>query len=200
MNLEANTLETKKLQEIEEPIVINNIKEFNKVYKNNKNYVLNFINHRMTHSAVAEDIAAETWRKAAKYFNTFDGNKSKIKTWLCTIAKNLITDEFRKGMKAFSIETINEYKEVDKQRNAFAVNSADSDIIRKEVSSSIKNAFDALKPKYRVIADLFFIEQKSYDEISEITDLPLGSVKGMLSRCRAMLQSDLHQTKKEYAM
>jgi RNA polymerase sigma-70 factor (ECF subfamily) len=200
MNLEANTVKTSKLQEIEEPIVINNLIEFNEVYRKNETYVLNFIKHRIGYSDEVEDIAAETWRKAAKYYNSFDGNKSKIRTWLCTIAKNLVIDFIRKGVKPFSIESINHNKAQEKQTHAFAVNSADSDIIRKEVKNSIKNAFDALKPKYRVIADLFFVEQKSYDEISEICEIPLGTVKGMISRCRAMLQSDLHQTKKEYAL
>jgi RNA polymerase sigma-70 factor (ECF subfamily) len=154
----------------------------------------------MNYSAEAELITAEVFVKAARNYNNFDANKSKITTWLGTIARNLIKDEYRKGMKAFSIETINQNKAQEKQTHAFDSNSADSAVIGDEIKNSIKNAFDALKPKYRVIADLFFVEQKSYDEISEICEIPLGTVKGMISRCRAMLQSDLHQTKKEYAL
>ena len=58
-------------------------------------------------------------------------------------------------------------------------------------SEKIVKAFENLKPNYRKIAELYFIEDKQYNEIADICNIPLGTVKGMISRCREMLQSEL---------
>jgi len=68
---------------------------------------------------------------------------------------------------------------------------ADSEMDREELSAKIMKSFRGLKPKYRKIAVLFFMNQKSYKEIAEILDVPMGTVFGMISRCRKMLQTSL---------
>ena len=64
-----------------------------------------------------------------------------------------------------------------------------------ELNIGINNAFANLKPKYKRIAELYFLEDKQYNEIAEICNVPMGTVKGMISRCREMLQSELNNVR-----
>ena len=59
------------------------------------------------------------------------------------------------------------------------------------VIDHFRSSFRSLKPKYRRVAVLYFMNQKQYKEIAEILDIPMGTVFGMISRCRAMLQESL---------
>jgi len=48
-----------------------------------------------------------------------------------------------------------------------------------------------LKPKYQRIAELYFLQDKPYNEVAELLEIPLGTVKGMINRVRTMLQAEL---------
>ncbi len=60
-----------------------------------------------------------------------------------------------------------------------------------ELKKRINRAFNTLKPNYKRIAELFFLDGKKYHEIAEICQIPMGSVKGMINRARTLLQMEL---------
>ena len=68
---------------------------------------------------------------------------------------------------------------------------ADAEILKTELEQKLDKVFYELKPEYRRVASMFFIQELSYIEIADILDIPMGSVKGMLSRARAKLQEGL---------
>jgi RNA polymerase sigma-70 factor (ECF subfamily) len=70
-------------------------------------------------------------------------------------------------------------------------NNSDENLENKELLEAVHKAMSSLKPKYQKIATMFFIEDRPYPEIAEALEMPIGSVKGMIFRIKAMLRGEL---------
>ena len=173
--------------------------EFELVYKTNYKSVLNYVKYKVNNSVIAEEITSEAFIKAFRFYDTFN-NKSSIKSWLLTIAITTISDHFRvdKSDRYTNVGTFVD-SETGKETFQFvSEETSDGKFERKELKHLINNAFIQLKPKYREIAELYFINQMKYQEIAEICNVPIGTVKGMVNRSREMLQAKLVHIKSEY--
>lgn len=69
-----------------------NNKSFEQVYNDNFSYIYNFIYMRVVHKETAEDLCSQTFLNAFSHYDSYDSSKASVKTWLCTIARNLITN------------------------------------------------------------------------------------------------------------
>jgi len=171
---------------------------YNKYYKKFYRYVL----LKVKKTEIAEEINQEIFVKLYKNFDNYDVYRAKLLTWLYTIANNLIIDFYRTNHSNIYINTSN-FIDDETGREIYqfvAPNTFENDNIleNKELKAKIENAFSELKPKYKKIANLYFIEGKSYNEIVDICNIPIGTVKGMISRCRGMLQNKLQGCYKIY--
>ena len=154
--------------------------------------VLNFIIQKIHNIEVAEELVNDTFIKACQNMDKFNPEKSNISTWLHTIAKNLIIDFYRKDE---SDKVINVSNFVDESGNEFMqiedTNNKNESLENKELLEAVHKAMSQLKPKYQKIAQMFFIEDQPYPEIAEALQMPVGSVKGMVFRIKAMLRGEL---------
>ena len=167
--------------------------DINALYKKYYNEILNVVVSRgIKDIESAREVANDVFVKAHTYLNSYDANKSKIRTWLINIAKNEAINRYRTD---HSDKYVNVESYVDDEgRETYQIaddNEASDNVENEELMSKIRVAMSNLKPKYQTIAELHFIEQKKYDEIAEILNIPIGSVKGMINRCRTMLQTSL---------
>jgi RNA polymerase sigma-70 factor (ECF subfamily) len=172
------------------------LQRFNKIHAKHFNEILNYIKFKVNCVEDAEEICIDTFEKACRYMDSFDESKSKLGTWLHNIANTCISDHYKKDGNAYRYNEISTSDFADEEsgldRFQFVeVESADSLAENNELHNKIVRAFRSLKPKYRKIATLYFLREKEYAEIAEICDVPMGTVKGMISRCRAMLQMEL---------
>ena len=69
----------------------NNI-AFEQVYNDNFSYIYNYIYMRVVHKETAEDLCSQTFLNALTHYDSYDAEKAGVRTWLCTIAKNLTTN------------------------------------------------------------------------------------------------------------
>jgi RNA polymerase sigma-70 factor (ECF subfamily) len=177
-------------------------KDFTGIYSAFYSEILNYVTYKMNNRMVAEDITSEVFVKVYKNLNTYDNSKAQFNTWLYFIANNSIIDYWRKNNNDSKNVSISNFvnDEGKETIQIEAENDSASDIEGKELMNSISKAFEGLKPKYQKVATLLFLEQKKYDEIAEICDIPMGNVKVMINRCRAMLQSQLQNQKVEYSI
>ena len=67
-------------------------RDFEKVYNENFSYVYNYIYMRVLHRETAEDLCSQTFLNALTHFDSYDSKKAGVRTWLCTIARNLTTN------------------------------------------------------------------------------------------------------------
>jgi len=177
------------------------MQNFNQIYADNYKTVLQYVNFKVGNYHDAEDITSEVFTKAFRFLNTYDAEKSAMSTWLQNIANNAIIDHFRKSeIKVKGITTsVSDF--LDEKGNEIvwiadtSKSYADDKVETADLKESIAKAFNSLKPKYQRIATLFFMEQKEYKEIAEICNVPMGTVKGMISRVREKLQAELKTVK-----
>ncbi|MBN2682533.1 MAG: sigma-70 family RNA polymerase sigma factor [Bacteroidales bacterium] len=126
----------------------------------------------------ANDLVQETFLKAITNESKFAEN-SNLDGWLMTILKNSFINKYRKDKKiSYSDDFLSYYK-------AFH-NNPESEITLKDINESI----NGLESDHRITFDLFTKGYK-YHEISEITNVPLGTVKSRIFFSRKKLSEKL---------
>jgi RNA polymerase sigma-70 factor, ECF subfamily len=137
--------------------------------------------------ALAEDLAQETFLKAFKHLRTFD-RRFKFSNWLLRIAHNTAIDAIRRrGPQEVSIEDAADREQpmLDRALVDPASNAAPRNVERADLARALDAAMGRLRPEYRQAVVLRYQEELGYEEIAEITGLPLGTVKSNLHRARS---------------
>lgn len=148
---------------------------------------------------LVEDLVQEVFMKAFHNLSTYN-NEYAFSTWLYRIATNHTIDYLRKKkLQTLSINEPYHTKDGDMEiqlpDNSF---EADSPVIKKERKQIVQQAIEELPEKYRQVIEMRHMEEKSYQEISELLDLPLGTVKAHIFRAREMLYKALIDKKDKF--
>lgn len=132
----------------------------------------------------AEELAQIIFIKAYRSLNGFD-IRLKLSSWLYRIAHNMCVDYLRKNSKKnhLSLDAEDEYSQalIEKIASTDDVSFQLSEEAEKEWVHSI---IHMLPEKYRVVLLLYFLEDKSYDEISDILQIPVSTVWTLLNRAK----------------
>jgi len=155
-----------------------------------KDPLLNFIYRFLSDFVESEDIVQETFYRVYKNKHYYK-EVAKFSTWIYTIAGNLAKTELRrrKRRKVFSIhkETAAE-KELELPDLKSDPEKEVNTVITEKI---IQKAITSLPQKFRQVIVLRDIQGFSYEEISSIIKVPLGTVKSRVNRARLKLQKDL---------
>lgn len=142
----------------------------------------------------AEDIAQEAFVRAYTNLHTFD-QKRKFSTWLYRIATNLCIDRIRKKKPDYYLDAevagtdgLDMYSQI-----AADDQLPEEQLEQMELQDRIQYEISRLPDKYRSAIVLKYMEELSLQEISEILDLPLGTVKTRIHRGREALRKQLHK-------
>lgn len=150
------------------------------------NFIYRFVGDRET----AEDIVQETFLRAFRKRKEYRAI-ANFSTWLFTIAGNLAKSELRrrKRWRLFSLERD---EETDTGMD-LPDESARPDRVAESTlaDGQIQQAIAALPDNYRQVVLLRDVQGMSYQEISEIVDCPVGTVKSRVNRARLKLQQKL---------
>lgn len=174
-----------------------NIIAFEKLIISHEKTVYNIAYRMFNNEEDAKDIAQEVFIKIYKNLNKFDGN-CKISTWIHRITVNTCIDELRKrkGKETSSIDSLIDLDdgEVQKQYTDNSFNPEQS-LINKEDIEDLKNAINLLSENHKALIVLRDIQGLSYNEISEITQISLGTIKSRISRARIQLKNIIMNNK-----
>ena len=151
-------------------------------WKNVYNYVLNKINDEEE----SEDVAIETFTKVFAKLKLYNSDFD-FKTWILSIAHNTMIDHIRKS-PGLNLSLDDENYSIDIQEDL--PGPEETLIIQQDNDALIFN-LEKLKPEYRKILELRFLEEKNYKEIAEELDLSMANVKVRLLRARQLLQEIL---------
>lgn len=136
----------------------------------------------------AEDLVQETFIKAFTNIRGFDV-KRKFSSWVYRIAHNEFINALKKKHRAplffFDPDVLFPHP-VSKE-------NPDHDINKKEVAATIEQGLERLKPHYREILVLYYIEELSYQEIADILRIPVSTVGVRLRRGRDALKKIIPQ-------
>lgn len=178
--------------------------KFEDIYLQTNEQVLNHALRLIKDVQHSEDVTMKVFAKIDKLnknpLTHFDSKKSSLTTWVHMITNGVILDYFRTN-KSNKFKNVSDFGNENDPKDNFEFeaskqSNSDTDILNKELKDKIDNAFKTLKPDYLKIAILYFNYQYTYTEIAKILNVPMGTVKAMLSRCRAMLQTELKDLKK----
>jgi RNA polymerase sigma-70 factor (ECF subfamily) len=151
------------------------IDAYNEIVHRYKDRLYNFIYRFLNDMDRSEDLVQDTLIKLYTHKNSYK-EIAKFSTWLYTIAANLAKTELRKlkRRKTFSIT------ELSYDDREFIISSSDSDPSKDHLSQNleknIQNALSELPDDFKTIIVLRDIQELSYDDISKIVELPLGTV------------------------
>jgi RNA polymerase sigma factor (sigma-70 family) len=145
------------------------------------------------------DLTQETFVKAFSSLKSFN-HMYAFSTWIYKIASNTCIDHLRKKkLQTFSID---QQTGSDGDDYSYelpdATYRADKEIITDQRSQLVIRAIDSLPQKYREVIVLRHLEEKNYDEIADILDLPLGTVKAHIFRGRELLYKQLRKRIRDY--
>ena len=166
---------------------------FNQIVERYKDKLSNFL-YRFTYDIdSAQDLAQDT---LLKVYIKKDSYKeiAKFSTWIYTIASNLAKTELRK-IKRRKTYTISDLSTDDRE---FVIHQSDAESFEDEedtlVSGKIlQKCLNNLDDEFKNIIILRDIQELSYDEISKILKIPLGTVKSRINRGRFKLKDLLKQ-------
>lgn len=149
--------------------------------------LLNFIYRTIGDRDRAEDLVQETFVRVYRHLHRFDQTK-KFSTWAYTIAGNLAKNELRNRSRnpLVLFQTIKKNWDADHRPLEWEDNTyRPDDLYRKRhLKEMIDRAVEQLPEHHRVVFVLREMDGKTYEEISEITGVNLGTVKSRLNRAR----------------
>jgi RNA polymerase sigma-70 factor (ECF subfamily) len=158
--------------------------------------VFSLIYRMVRDRALAEDLAQETFVKALNALDTYRP-EFKFSSWLFKIANNVAIDHLRRrqletlsldgGPDALTPREVDESRPVVPDRSETPLQEVEA----RELGAALERAIGKLRPEYRACIILRHIEDRPYEDIAEILDLPLGTVKTYLHRARAELKEIL---------
>lgn len=166
---------------------------FNELVQRYEKSVYNFAYRLSGNYDNANDIAQDAFIRAYNAINSFRGDAS-FSTWLFRITTNVFLDE-RKKARAHPQQSLDEYLQLDESSVARQIEDPSptpEDIATgKEKTAVLASAVASLPEYQRAMVVMYHMEQKAYEEIAEIMDLPIGTVKSRLNRARLALKEKL---------
>ena len=135
-----------------------------------------FVRNLVVDSHECEDLAQETFLAAYKNLVSYDPGRSAFSTWLLTIARNKCLNLLKKR-KPLVLETMPE-----------EALSRDADVNQTEILQSFDAVLESLPLEQKSAFVLSEIQELTYEEVSKIEKVKVGTVKSRISRAKAKLR------------
>lgn len=146
----------------------------------------------------AKDLVQDTYLKAFRFINSFQRG-TNAKAWLFRILKNSFINEFRKKSKQPAKVDYNEVEQYYNSDDAGENITTDLRVetVQHMIGDEISGALNAIPVDFRTVIILSDLEGFTYEEMSKILDIPIGTVRSRLHRARNMLKERLAGYAKE---
>jgi RNA polymerase sigma factor (sigma-70 family) len=167
------------------------VEAFNQLVRLYESRVYNLCYRMLGDADAAADVAQDTFISAYRNLHRFRGGV--FRSWLLRIATNACYDALRARKRRPSV-SLDAAQEAD-DGQGFDIpdpsESPDDAALRRELAAAIQRGIDELPDDQRVVVILSDVQGLAYEEIAEVTNTNLGTVKSRLSRARARLRDIL---------
>lgn len=171
---------------------------FNEIVLKYQNKVVNIAYGMLSHQEDAEDAAQEVFIKVYKNISSFKG-ESSFSTWVYRITANTCNDILKKRIQK---KTVSIYgNDEDGAEDMILPDTSkphEEKLEEKELQTEVRKAIGKLKGEYSELITLYDLEGFSYEEISNIRNIPIGTVKSRLSRARSQLKKNLEHIREHF--
>ena len=165
-------------------------RQFSEIFRKYYPLIFGYALRRTADVDAAAEIASATFEKALRAFPRFEWREVRLSAWLYRIATNELAAHYRRRRLRLEIRIVDA-----KAEEAIASSlEEDRDALEQELQQHeeylwLRQAIDALSPRYQSAITLRYFERKSLAEIGEILGMPKGTVKSLLSRGTARLRT-----------
>lgn len=186
--------ETLESEELVRSVLAGDKRAFDELVLVHKRFVFNLCFRLLGDYDEADDCAQEVFMKVHRSLGGFRF-QSSFKTWLYRVTVNgcknrLRSLDYRLGRKRIRLDAP---RDDEKQQVEIGdeTQSPEKDLERKEIQRMIQAAVNKLPVEQKLVVVLRDMEERTYEEIAEITGLKLGTIKSKLSRARLRLRASL---------
>jgi len=140
----------------------------------------------------AEDLVQDTIVKAFRFFSSYEKG-TNAKAWLFRILKNSYINNYRKKSKQPSQVDYDEVSSFYETIRADRTDTSDLEdrMFRELIDDDIANALEQLPEDFRTVVLLCDVEDFTYEEIANMLDVPIGTIRSRLHRGRNLLKAEL---------
>ena len=172
-----------------EPELIKTLKDrneqsFNYLYNQYSGALYSIILQIVPDQGLANDVLQEAFINIWRKIDSYDQTKGRLFTWMLNIVRNLAIDTIRS--KAYQNSRKNQ-----ELPDVFSLNQ-DNHLTHLNIDEiGLRKVLDKLKPEHRVLIDLAYFKGYTHEEISEIEEIPLGTVKTRIRSALIQLREQL---------
>ena len=168
------------------------INAYNELVKRYKDRLLNFVFRYFNNVEQAEDVVQDTLIKLYTHANYYK-NVAKFSTWIFTIAKNNALTELRKNKRK---RTDSLYTDDGRFLDIGSKEESLETKVQNEIAIDQLNKFlDEIPENFRIAVVLRDFQELSYEEISKILEIPIGTIKSRINRGRIQLAEKMKHFK-----
>jgi RNA polymerase sigma factor (sigma-70 family) len=157
--------------------------DFERLYEQHAAALLSFLALRTGDRALAEDLLADTFERVLRKRRTFDRRRGSEKTWLYSIALNLLRDHARRSRA--------EWGATERIRFERGTEAPDPDLGQVEDRDTVGRVLGVLSAEEREAVALRFGADLTVPEIADLTGNPLTTVEGRVYRALGKLRAEL---------
>ena len=163
------------------------IRAFEEIYNCTARWLLSVV-RRMVDDGQAEDVLAEAYLQVWKTLDSYDAAKAPPRVWLAVIARSRALDHLRREKR---LGQVHDSPEMISTMELHDRDGPEQLLSRAEECRLVRLSLAAtpLSPDERTVLGLAYFRESSQQEISELTGLPLGTVKTMMIRARDKLKA-----------
>lgn len=164
---------------------------FDEIVARYKDGIYNYIGRMISNRDEVDDLAQDVFVRAYAGMKSFR-QESNLRTWLYRIANNLCIDRYRRsGIEKRLIVPIEREDEDGAREMDLPDRTYDPQVVceRTELQAQVQRALSRLPDKLRTTILLYDMEGLSYEEIAEVLEIPVGTVKSRLFNARMQLRN-----------
>jgi RNA polymerase sigma-70 factor, ECF subfamily len=142
----------------------------------------------------AQDLTQDVFLRVFRSVKSFRAGEGSFSVWLTRLTRNILIDHYRRTKKERSTDSIEDQLPILEEKTAVE-SRTDAVLAGREASEALQAALAKLSPELRETVILRDVEELEYREISQVLNIPEGTVKSRLNRGRAELARILRRNK-----
>jgi|WetSurMetagenome_2_1015567.scaffolds.fasta_scaffold11509_2 RNA polymerase sigma-70 factor, ECF subfamily len=170
-----------------------NTRAFVQLTKNYQNFIFHYLGRMGLTQAEVEELAQDTWLRVFQHLHKYEAEQATFATWILTIARRLALNALDKAYRQFEVQDEDSMLEIAETETLTPFER----IALTQRQSLIRNALKQLPPEQRSLLSMAYLQELSLEQIAQIEECALGTIKSRLFRAKSRLHALLAAFKEE---